>query len=322
MKAFILAGGFATRLWPLTEKRAKPLLPLAGKPILTRLVEKIPSEIEVTVSTNAVFSEGFFAWKNSIGRKINIAIEDAKNDNQKLGALGAVKKWIEEEKTEDDILLLTGDNYVGFDIGDFIDSRSQDAPLLAAYDIGDVSRASAFGVVELASDGKTLAGFQEKPANPCSTLISTGCSIIPKRRIPVLVEFAKTHPDNVGGIFEEFIGKGIKVECFTFTEKWFDIGSFASYLEATISLAGNSVIKEKESQITNSSCWGSVVLGKGSKAINCKLENVVMFENCTAENCDLYECVLDNNCVLKGVDLRGKMIRENTKLIDQFQTTA
>ncbi|MEK7217912.1 MAG: NDP-sugar synthase, partial [Patescibacteria group bacterium] len=48
MQAFLLAGGFATRLWPLTEKRAKPLLPLAGKPIITHLLENIPEGIPVT----------------------------------------------------------------------------------------------------------------------------------------------------------------------------------------------------------------------------------------------------------------------------------
>ena len=80
MKAFILAGGFATRLWPLTEKRAKPLLPLAGIPLLTHLVEKIPAGIPITVSTNAVFAEDFEKWKKAMSDKrlaISILIEDA-----------------------------------------------------------------------------------------------------------------------------------------------------------------------------------------------------------------------------------------------------
>ena len=62
MQCFILAGGFATRLWPLTEKQAKPLLPIAGKPILTHLIEKIPDDLPITVSTNAAFQGGFKEW--------------------------------------------------------------------------------------------------------------------------------------------------------------------------------------------------------------------------------------------------------------------
>ena len=133
MRAFILAGGFATRLWPLTEKRAKPLLPLAGKPLLTHLVEKIPEGIGITVSTNSVFSDDFEAWKEDTrpayrpGRhktqdtRIEILIEDTGHEDEKLGALGAVAKWITEEKIDDDVLLIAGDNYVGFSIEAFID---------------------------------------------------------------------------------------------------------------------------------------------------------------------------------------------------------
>ena len=57
MRAFILAGGFATRLWPLTEKRAKPLLPLAGKPMITHIVEGLPKDMPVIVSTNDAFAK-------------------------------------------------------------------------------------------------------------------------------------------------------------------------------------------------------------------------------------------------------------------------
>ena len=155
MKAFILAGGFATRLWPLTEKRAKPLLPLAGKPIISHIVEKIPEDIPITVSTNAVFMEGFEQWKKDLNRdNLEILIEDTRSDDQKLGALGAVSQWIQSESIDEDVLLLTGDNYFGFEISDFIEAYSNGTPILAAFDIGDEIKARSFGTVILEKSKK------------------------------------------------------------------------------------------------------------------------------------------------------------------------
>ena len=148
MHAFILAGGFATRLWPLTEKRAKPLLPLAGKPLISHLVEGIPSDIPVTVSTNAAFRDSFTEWKEASGRdNLTIVIEDSEADDHKLGALGATAQWITQESIDDDLLLLTGDNYCGFAISDFLAAGQPGHALIAAHDIGDIDRAKQFGTV-------------------------------------------------------------------------------------------------------------------------------------------------------------------------------
>ena len=112
MRAFILAGGFATRLWPLTEKRAKPLLPIAGKELLTYIVEGIPADIPVTVSTNASFADGFKKWMDAITRPgLELIVEGTQRDDHKLGALGSIAEWIRAEKIDDDLLILTGDNY-------------------------------------------------------------------------------------------------------------------------------------------------------------------------------------------------------------------
>ncbi|HCI03399.1 MAG: sugar phosphate nucleotidyltransferase [Candidatus Peribacteraceae bacterium] len=315
MHAFILAGGFATRLWPLTEKRAKPLLPLAGKPIITHIVEKIPKDIPVTVSTNAVFKEGFESWRKELGREnLEILIEDTLSDDQKLGALGAVSQWIQSESINEDVLLLTGDNYFGFEISDFTEAYSNGTPLLAAFDISDKNKAKSFGVVLLEDDGKSIKGFEEKPKEPSSTIVSTGCSILPKSSLPVLVEYAKKKPDNVGGIFEEFLSQKISIECFTFSDPWFDIGSFEAYLEATRELVGEKIVLEEGASLEHTNCEGSVVVGVGSKVNRSELKDVVIFEGSTIEDCNLENCIIDLNCSLKGVDLRGKMIREKTNL--------
>lgn len=313
MRAFILAGGFATRLWPLTEKRAKPLLPLAGKPIVDHIVNQIPAEIPVAVSTNAAFKGGFEEWMASHTRpNLSLVIEEAHHDGQKLGALGAIAQWIETENIDDDLLLLTGDNYFGFSMSAFLNTFQDGTPLLAAYDIKDIEQAKAFGTVILNEGTANIKAFEEKPAQPKTTLVSTGCSILPKKSHPILLQFAKENPDNVGGIFEEFLRQGLNVDCFTFTEPWFDIGSFPAYLEATRDLVGENVLLGDRATKERSKLEGSVVIGDGSKVENSTLKNTVIFHNCTIINCILEDCIIDDACTLKGVDITGKMIRRNT----------
>ncbi len=314
MRAFVLAGGFATRLWPLTERRAKPLLPLAGKPILDHIVADIPTNIPVTISTNQAFAEDFQAWKKTQTRdNIEIIIEHTASDDHKLGALGAVAQWVEENTIEDDILLLTGDNYFGFSMADFVKRYQPETPLLAAYDIGSLEEAKRFGTVLLEEDTSHITAFEEKPTAPQSTLVSTGCSVLPKKALPILLEYAAEHPDNVGGIFEELLKRQWKIDCFVFTEPWFDIGSFSAYLAATHTLVGNAVMSET-GQLEENTCEGSVVIGTGSTVKDCTLRNVVVFENCTLEDCVLEDCVIDNDCVLRGIDLHGQMLRRRTVL--------
>ncbi len=313
MKAFILAGGFATRLWPLTEKRAKPLLPLAGVPLVEYLVRDIPEDVPITISTNAVFKNAFEEWAKTINRpNITILIEETKSDDQKLGALGATAQWITQENIDDDVLLLTGDNYCGFAFDDFLKAAKPNVTLIAAHDIGDLEAAKQFGTV--IAEGSAVQGFEEKPKEPKTTLVNTGCSLLPASVLPILVEHALLHPDNVGGVFEELLRQEKPIECFIFSDAWFDIGSFDAYLEATKELVGKRILNEEGSDVEDSVCEGSVVLGKRSTVLTSELTDVVLFEDCIVEDCVLSNCVLDKGCKLNGVDLTGKMLREGTSL--------
>lgn len=316
MHAFILAGGFATRLWPLTEKRAKPLLPLAGKPILTHLVEWIPEEISVTVSTNEAFAEGFTTWREEISRPgLELVIEKSRQDAQKKGALGAVAEWVDLANVQEDVLLLTGDNYLGFPLTRFLSVYQAGVPLLAAFDLRDAERAKSFGTVLVdPANPARITGFEEKPPHPKTTLVSTGCSVLPKEILPVLVEFSAAHPDNVGGLFEELVRRGIPVSCFTFTEPWLDIGSFHSYLEAHRLLVGERLLADSTSSVEGTACAGSVAVGKHCQIRRSDLTDCIIFQNCVIEDCTLRNCIVDDGCILRGVDLSHKMLRAGTVL--------
>lgn len=318
MQAFVLAGGFATRLWPLTEKRAKPLLPLAGIPLLTRIVENIPQEIPVTVSTNAAFAAGFDAWKAAQERPITLAVEQTTHDAEKLGALGAVAQWLRQAAIADDVLLLTGDNYFGFSMADFLGAYHQGTTLLAAHDIGDLEKAKTFGVITLKPMDNSIAAFVEKPKHPLSTLVSTGCSILPRETLPILAAYAREHPDNIGGVFEELLRQDRRIDCSVFSEPWFDVGSYDAYIEATQALAppGAPVIHPSASvdEESRRAFAGSVVIGAGTVVERSSLRDTILFENCRVADCTLERCIVDDACRLRGIDLTGKMLRSGTNI--------
>lgn len=317
MRAFILAGGFATRLWPITEKRAKPLLPLAGKPLLTHIVEKIPPGIPITVSTNAAFAAGFAAWKATHTQPITLIVEQTTKDTEKLGALGAVAQWLCQDGIVDDLLLLTGDNYFGFSLEDFLSTYHKGVPLIAAHDIRDTEKAKTLGTVTVRHDG-TVTTFEEKPSHPKSTLVCTGCSILSHETLSILITYARKRPDNIGGIFEELLRQGKRVDCFTFSDPWFDIGSYDAYLDATRTLVppGHPVIHPtaRVDEESRNNLTGSIVIGAGTVVTRSSLRDTILFNHGTVTDCVLERCILDDNCALHGIDLTGKMLRSGTIL--------
>ncbi len=336
MHAFILAGGFATRLWPLTESRAKPLLPLAGRPLLDYLVGSIPyckfpqihlganmqSDAScissITLSTNAAFRVDFEEWQKTSSVPVSIVIEDAQSDTQKLGALGAVSTWIQKEQIDDDVLLLAGDNYTEASLIDFI-RLFRGNPLIAGHDIGSLEQAKQFGTILLKKGDseslQTVESFEEKPAHPKSTIVSTGWWILPKTSFPLLHAYAKQKPDNIGGIFEEFLAKSISVDCFSFRDRWRDIGSFSAYLSLHSDVVGGQVLIDPTSTVdAHTRFEGSVVIGPNIHITQSFLKNCMLFGETTVHDCSLIDSIIDTHCTLQNVDILRNMIRSSTSL--------
>lgn len=187
MIALILAAGYATRLYPLTENFPKPLLEVAGKPILDWLIDDMEQTGLVTeyiVISNHKFAPIFQQWANSKRSSLNAQltiIDDGTSTNDtRLGAVRDLLLAIEggqmivngqlsdSKSLEDDLLVMAGDNLLDFSLSGFINyARQKSATCVMRYYESDEARLHKTGVAEVAADDRLIA-MEEKPANPKS----------------------------------------------------------------------------------------------------------------------------------------------------------
>ncbi len=230
IKAVVLCGGFAKRLWPLTLEKAKPLLEVGGKPIMNYIVEKLEKmgEInEIIISTNAKFEPVFKEWVQKYGfEKLKFVIEGAHSEEEKLGSIAGIDFAINLAKIDEDCIILAGDNIFSFEVRDFIEFfRQKKAPVVAVFDVKDVEKAKGYGIVEI-DDKNKIIEFDEKPEQPKSTLASTGCYIFPKDTLKLFSEYLKqSKKKDAPGFFLEWLHKKQDVFGYVFSDYWFDIGN-------------------------------------------------------------------------------------------------
>ena len=165
MKCLILAAGYATRLYPLTESFPKPLLEVNGKPILDWLIEDIGSLAdEFIVVTNHKFVRHFETWVR--GRKIRIVDDGTSSNETRLGAVCDIQFALEKAGIDDDLLIIAGDNLLDFSLKSFIGyAREKNSSCTMRYYEDDMARLRKSGVVTVGEDDRILA-MAEKPAEP------------------------------------------------------------------------------------------------------------------------------------------------------------
>ncbi len=311
MKILILAGGFAKRLWPLTVDKAKPLLPLGNKEMISHILEKIPHDAEIIVSTNTAFQDDFYFWRDKhLDRNIKIYIEDSKSEVEKKGALAAVKLVIDEFSIDEDLFVIGGDNYFEFNFQDFL-NQTKDTPMLAAFDIQDLEQAKKYGVV-IADDCKII-DFQEKPEQPKSTLVATCVYYFPKHSLSHLCDAAEITPDKIGSVFEYFLKKGIESHVFSSKEYWNDIGSLEAYLESHAKTGIGTHIPDyllhPDAQ--------NVFEGVNYIDPNCRIENSfikdsIILSGVSIRNSKIVSSVIDKQCELQDVELANEIVEQKT----------
>ena len=239
MIALILAAGYGTRMYPLTEQTPKALLPIGPGSILGFLVQRLaPSSMEVRriiLVSNHRFAESFQRWFSNTRVPASWAVLDdgSTSDANRLGSVGDLAFAIREEKIDDDLLVVGGDNLFEGKLADFMEyAREKGTITLGAHELPDLALASKYGVLTAEPSGRITA-FTEKPARPASRLISTAIYFFPRSTLPRVLEYVSSSQsaDTLGSFISWLIAREA-VHAYRFPGKWFDIGDIASYKHA------------------------------------------------------------------------------------------
>lgn len=239
MKALILAAGYATRLYPLTLNRAKPLLPIAGKPTIEYIIEcieKIKEINEILVVTNKKFFKQFSDWKlkRTAKKPLKILNDKTVSERDRLGAIGDIDFVVKEEKINDDLLVIAGDNLFELGLREFVNfaRRKAAACSVGLHNLNDIQAVKRYSQVRLDAD-KRIIEFIEKPHSPTSTLVAKCVYFFSKSGLGLIAEYINSgRSTDAPGHYIAWLCQRVSVYGFVFSGKWYDIGNYEIYKKA------------------------------------------------------------------------------------------
>ena len=237
MDAIVLAGGYATRLHPITLNISKPLLPVAGRNMIDYVLDAVETLEEVKrvfVVSNEKFHQDYVAWLPTQKRPFRIIpLNDRTTSNDdRLGAVGDIRFGIDEGGIDDDLIILGGDNLFDFGLKDFREfQKKMDMPALACYNVGSKELVSLYSEARI-TDG-VLTDFVEKPEEPQTTLAGILCYLLRRDDLGLVGKFLDDgNPADKAGSFIQWLITQRSVAGFELAGTWLDIGTHEEYERA------------------------------------------------------------------------------------------
>lgn len=167
MICLILAAGYATRLYPLTENFPKPLLDVNGKTILDWLIDDISKTTDIErfiVISNHKFAYHFDKWAKDSGHDITVVDDGTASNETRLGAVRDIEYAIDKLELDDDMLVIAGDNVLNFSLGRFVEYyKAKGHSAVMRYYEADEKKLIKCGVVTLDETERVIEMTEKSP---------------------------------------------------------------------------------------------------------------------------------------------------------------
>ena len=299
MQALVLAGGEGTRLRPLTLTVPKPVMPLAGRPFLSFMLDWLMHHgVDDVLLSCGYRSESVsdVLGDEYRGMRLRYVIED-----EPLGTAGPLRLAADQGVLEERILVLNGDCLTDFDISAEL-AQHERTGAVATLALVAVEDTSSYGVVPTTTTGEVEAFLEKSPGPAPTNRINAGGYVL-ERRIADMIPAGRAVSFE-REIFPELVGEGLYG--FAADGYWIDIGTPERYLEATYDLLGGRVesdlpARDETSSLVYDGCITSgarigplsvigrhCLLGDGSRVERAVLHDDVVL----GDNCEVVEAVV------------------------------
>ena len=235
MKCLILAAGYATRLYPLTENFPKPLLKVRDKTILDWLLEDIDTAGVIdryVVISNHKFAHHFEAWAESHRLPITVADDGTSTNETRLGAVCDIQFALDALALDDDLLVIAGDNVLDFSLVRFLEyAREKGTSCIMRYYEPSEEKLHKTGVATV-DENDLILEMEEKPASPKSHWCCPPFYFYRRSDVPLVkVGIDSGCGVDAPGSFIAWLSAQTPVHAWEMPGKRYDIGNLASYEE-------------------------------------------------------------------------------------------
>jgi mannose-1-phosphate guanylyltransferase len=321
MEAIILAGGFGTRLRPLTYTRAKSLLPIMNKPMITFLIESLPKEVKTIILAVNYRKKQLEEYFETYETDKEIIIND---EPEPLGTGGAVK--FAEDHLSDQFFVLNSDIICSINLSEMIHFHNKHKAV-ATISLWPVENVSEFGVVDVNSEGN-IKRFVEKPKpeQAPSNLINAGAYFLESCVLDYIEKGKLISMEKE--IFPRLIDDTQKFYGYQFKGYWMDIGRIQSYLDIHQFLLNNKKMENFiGNQVTNKgTLHDSIIADKVHIGNNSNLKSCIVLDNAViGDNVSAIDTIIgadsyigDKSELLNTVIGDNETVEISTKLTNQI----
>ncbi|MDD5659278.1 MAG: NDP-sugar synthase [Actinomycetota bacterium] len=311
MKAVILAGGFGTRIRPLTYLNPKPMLPLVNKPFMHNFISWIKSHDikDIILSTGYLpeIFENYFKEEKDLGIKMTFVTEEVP-----LGTCGAVKN-VEDHLDNESFMVFNGDVLSDIDLNDMI-RYHKDKKSDITIALTPVEDPTSYGLVPLDKDGR-VEKFLEKPSwdEITTNLINAGTYIIERKLLDLVPEGENYSFER--GLFPNALEIGYSIYGYVSNAYWLDLGTPEKYIQAHQDILNGKI----KFDFPGEELFKNIYLGKFSKFSKESLKSgpIVVGENCVIEEGAVINplTVIGSNCrICKGSHISRSIIFDGCQI--------